>query len=171
MGIVGPPDRRERTEKAILYPHESKYADEGFEQVTLQWLYEYAWQNDGVVLYGHTKGASRRDYSTVGWRTVMINQVVRHWERNLLLLEDHDAVGCHWLTVHQYTGMIANSPIFGGNFWMATTAYIRRLQAIGLDGRYRAEEWIGLADPCVVDLFPGWPGAYDKPQNQRAIYG
>jgi hypothetical protein len=74
-----------------------------------------------------------------------------------------DAVGCHWLTAEQFPWAAQEfpegTPFFGGNFWMARCDYLRRLPEPSTRSRFDAERWIGLRDPKVLDLNPGWPAA------------
>ena len=175
VGVVGPPERRADLldELRWLRPPDSvTEADEGWEQVTLTPLHEYAKTHDGAILYAHTKGAYNPVDVNVAWRRVMTALVVRNWRDCLAKLDNGlDAVGCHWLTPEQYP-MLVDSPFFGGTFWMATTAYLRRLPPCRMQTRYDAEMWIGLNDPTVHDLYPGWPGNYGAiPKHRRLIAG
>ena len=75
-----------------------------------------------------------------------------------------DAVGCHWLTAEQFSSWAPQefpdgTPFFGGNFWIARCDYLRTLPEPSTRSRFDAERWIGLGDPRVLDLNPGWPAA------------
>ena len=142
------------------------HADTGYESVTLNAVRRYAQRHVGAVLYAHTKGASNPEPFRARWRRSMLRRVVEPWRDNLALLEsgDVDAVGCHWLTEAEYPGMFGamtvpaqGSGFFGGNFWMATCEYLRTLPVCESEPRWRAEQWIGIGRPRVVDLLPGWP--------------
>src|SRR5215469_4637354 len=165
VGIVGPPAERARV-ISYLQRHVScavvAEADEGFEQLTLDALYEDAQREAwDIALYLHTKGAT---YAGAGpevsfvhaWRTSMLRGVVHGWKHCEELLEDVDAVGCHWLTAEEYPEWVEN-PFFGGNFWWARADYVRTLERCERDARHRAEAWIGTGAPAVADLAPGWP--------------
>lgn len=139
---------------------------EGFEAVTLNALRAYARFNSGAVLYAHTKGAATVEAFRDRWRRSMLSRVVGRWRTNLSTMEmcDADAIGCHWLTEDEYPGMFGpmtepapGSGFFGGNFWMARCDYLRRLPACEPVPRWKAESWIGIGKPRVVDLLPGWP--------------
>jgi hypothetical protein len=95
----------------------------------------------------------------------MTSRVIEGWESNRAWLEEgFDAVGCHWLTEADHPGMFGpmtlpaeGSGFFGGNFWMARCDYLRTLPECEPEPRWKAESWIGLNKPRVVDLLPGWP--------------
>lgn len=137
----------------------------GSEAPTLNLVRKYAERYDGAVLYAHTKGASNPEAFRDRWRRSMTNRLVSNWRENLTLLDDHDAVGCHWLTEAQFPGMFhpamtvpaSGSGFFGGNFWMARCDYLRTLPECEAQPRWKAEEWIGTNRPRVMDLLPGWP--------------
>lgn len=139
-------------------------ADSGFEQVTLAKVREYAQEHDGAVLYAHTKGAMDATQFRADWRRSMTRLVVSDWRANLAHLEHFDAVGCHWLTAEQFSSWAPQefpdgTPFFGGNFWIARCDYLRTLPEPSCRSRFDAERWIGLGDPKVLDLNPGWPEA------------
>jgi hypothetical protein len=138
-------------------------ADEGFEQVTLRAVREYALEHDGAVCYAHTKGAADATEFRKAWRRSMTRLVVSDWQVNLAHLDHFDAVGCHWLTREGFPGFEQEfpdgTPFFGGNFWMARCDYLRTLPEPSTRSRFDAERWIGLGEPEVLDLNPGWPAA------------
>jgi hypothetical protein len=100
----------------------------------------------------------------------MTQFVVKGWRkcRDALASGHYDAVGCHWLTADEFAHVRAdtNYPMFGGNFWMATCEYIRSLPPVPNNTRHEAESWIGLNNPRVIDLFPGWPGSVPFPRHK-----
>ena len=160
FGIVGSEEHVDRVRDTGVIPYAMAAA--GNESVTINALRVYAQTHDGAVLYAHTKGAHDNTDFRARWRRSMTNRVVARWRENLALLEtgDVDAVGCHWLTEEVFgADMFGQTlpPFFGGNFWMATTAYLRTLPPCPPEPRWEAERWIGLNNPRVVDLLPGWP--------------
>lgn len=177
VGIVGPWwRRREVTDELrwIRQPRVTCCADEGYEQVTLRRVHDYAKDANGAVLYAHTKGA--HDPSTVNeaWRRSMTWDLVRGWREAVAALEDgYDAVGGHWLTPEEFPGHVDHAPLpcFGGNFWLATCEYLRRLPPVGESCRHDAEGWIGRGDPRVLDLHPGWPGDFGPVKYRRLVAG
>lgn len=139
-------------------------ADYGFEQVTLKALWEWAQacQEPAVALYAHTKGALQDPGRTnTTWRQSMTRHVVGDWLKCLALLESHDAAGCHWRTAEEMPGLAESGTagVFAGNFWWATAEYLRKLPAppAPAEQRHEAERWLGLANPRVAELKPGWP--------------
>jgi hypothetical protein len=80
----------------------------------------------------------------------MERAVVGAWRDNLTMLNDADAVGCHWIE--------GPGPFFGGNFWWAHNAFLKTCKTPNMDSRYHAESWLGDNGLCTVyDLAPGWP--------------
>ena len=133
-------------------------ADKGWEQVTLTELYKSLRRISGHVLYAHTKGAADSSSFNVAWRRSMTELVVRDRKRccSEIYKRGYDAVGCHFLRPEQWQGLVT-SPMFGGNFWIARAGYLRRLPRPQMRNRHQAEEWVGLGNPVVYDLLPGWP--------------
>lgn len=166
LGLVGNVENRaevEREMRAIRAVVVKADEDAGWEQVTLREVLRYAQENDGAVLYAHTKGAANpSDFQHV-WRQWMTRLVVKDHRPVLADMQDggFDAAGCHWLTPE-----MDNAPfrMFGGNFWIATCEYLRTLPTPGDTDRHEAEAWIGLNDPRVINLLPGWPGRTPLPR-------
>jgi hypothetical protein len=167
LGLVGAKLWRDAARDAFdpLDVRVAVEADEGFEQVTLKAVREYALEHDGAVCYAHTKGAQDVTDFRAKWRRSMTKLVVRDWRINLKHLERFDAVGCHWLTREVYgpkgfeQEFSDGTPFFGGNFWMARCDYLRTLPEPSTRSRFDAERWIGLGQPTVKDLNKGWPAA------------
>lgn len=160
VGIVGSPINRANVIEALKDSGINftivAEADTGWEQVTLNKLYEFSQVNDGLVLYSHTKGASDPSPINVAWRRSMVKFLVYGWSSVMRYFKNADAVGCHWLTperdLHPHP-----FPFFAGTFWWATLSYVRTLGYPDTTSRWDAEIWIGKKYPRVVDLFPGWP--------------
>lgn len=164
VGLVGTPGNRDDAERHIVKFWSPRIdvcasAESGYEQVTLNALHDYVHRSDAApyVLYAHTKGAYEESVPRDMWREAMTGPLVRHWRLAMPLLETYDAVGLHWLTAEEFPGRGIDTPFFGGNFWWATTAYLRTLPRPGTGSRFDAEGWIGLGNPRVIDLEPGWP--------------
>lgn len=172
VGIVGSPEHRTAATEKIMeslgttvVPIVAAEADDGYEQVTLS-LVEACVKSLDVntpVLYTHTKGASKPTQTNVNWRRSMERLLVENLGSALTLLEHSEAVGCHWITPAQFGATFGvRSPFFGGNYWLAQSDYLRRLPPVAERGqaccwRHDAEGWIGLGNPVVSDLRPGWP--------------
>lgn len=97
-----------------------------FEGQTLKELQTYSKTNNGYVLYFHSKGMlhavnSHQTIPTRDWRHYMNYWCVERWKDCIQKLEDEqaDAVSTNW-TRDPY-------PHFAGNFWWATTDYIKTL--------------------------------------------
>ena len=176
VGIVGSPAQGAEVaaELAAIRPPESvTAAPSGFEQVTLHALHAHAQTHDGVTLYAHTKGAHHPTQVNAAWRRSMTHHLVAGWRLALVALDSDPAVhavGCHWLTPERYPGLVAG-PMFGGNFWMARTDYLRGLAPCAEGRRHDAEGWIGTGNPRVLDLTPGWPGHFQPVRYGRLVAG
>jgi hypothetical protein len=162
LGVVG--DRASRLDAiepwtrsplvGTLAPSVAAEATAGSEAVSIDALRRYALNTDGAIMYAHTKGAFVNDLYRAHWRESMTRHVVAHWRENLTALHDYDAIGCHWLTPEQHG---VDGPFFGGNFWIARCDYVRTLPPCGRVSRFDAERWLGLNQPRVYDLLPGYP--------------
>jgi hypothetical protein len=167
VGIVGKPENRAKVKEWLKV---SKFCgeigveeDAGFEQVTLNAMYEHSLGNDGYYLYTHTKSAANPSLYNQSWARSMEFFCVVRWRLAIEKLATVDAVGCHWITKEQFPFMADQNnpsgyPYFGGNFWWAKAAAIRVLGRPALTHRWCAEHWIGKKiDIEVYDLCPGWP--------------
>jgi hypothetical protein len=136
----------------IAIKHRSNNLNE-FEYPTLDMLYEYCQQNDGLVWYVHTKGIinGRGNYDhgdfTGDWRRLMLHYLSNHHEECILSLEkEYDAAGVNWNEGRR---------IFEGNFWWATCTYVRTLPLPSSLKQTRcrqgAEDWIGLVPSIKVN--------------------
>ena len=135
-------------------------ADEGFEQVTLGAMHQWAKEADPgtPVYYAHTKGALQDTPGNARWRRAMDDVLLGGWEGCVKSLHDYDAAGMHWLTHDDWPEFIGSgTPIFGGNFWWANAGYLAKLEPAGLRSRWDAEAWVGSGSPRVLNLKPGWP--------------
>lgn len=128
-----------------------------------QWLKSHPGWN---VLYVHSKGATKPIELNTRWRNCMMRNLVSRWRECVNLLNTgFDSVGCHWQVPPQTP---PGQHIWAGNFWWATSDYLRTLpslmdrQRIGLSGvdsiesRYEAEVWIGNGPklPRIHDMHP-----------------
>ena len=55
-----------------------------WEQQTLIPLHEFSKQNEGVIFYAHTKGASSSNSYSLSWRTSMTFFNVIQWQNNVI---------------------------------------------------------------------------------------
>ena len=164
IGLVGPANARAEARRWFKTgsPRVNfTEADEGWEQLTLRELHTWAKHAEPQtpVLYAHSKGITYKHFDGLYgavWRQSMTDRLVGGWEQCTKLLQEHEAVGCHWLTPDAYPGLV-QGPYFAGNFWWARAGYIAELPSVSDESRYDAEGWIGLGNPDVHDLRPGWP--------------
>jgi hypothetical protein len=163
VGIVGLPENRASVKErfpAVVVAE----ADEGWEQVTLQKLHDYAHNHEAKVFYAHTKGAYQADDYRMLWRVAMTYDTVTRWRECVDALDFVGVAGPYWLD----SAMPEHSEhkhFFGGNFWWARTNYLRALPPVEVEHRWQAEGWIGLANPSVKIMREGEPnwGNFEVP--------
>jgi len=154
LGIVGSKENRRKVRREVRR-YVAVEADNGWEQVTLNKLYDFCQDDNGAVFYAHTKGASSQSELARQWRVSMTHDTVTRWRECITALDTVDAAGPYWLKSwepehkdHKY--------FFAGNFWWARSDYIRTLSPVSVSNRYQAEGWIGLADPSVRIMREGF---------------
>lgn len=132
-------------------------SERGTMELVRAWALTYP---DDAILYAHTKGASQPTEFNDRWRRSMTHHVVKGWKlcRDSLILGS-DAVGCHWLHPDEFgEATMGPTPFFGGNYWLARCSYLNTLPPVPDEDRWGSERWIGMGNPRVADLNPGWPG-------------
>lgn len=124
-----------------------------------------------LVLYFHAKGATHPPTDSNGraWRCCMMHHLVTEWSRCVEDLEQgFESCGCHWIR-----DLIPGQRIWGGNFWWATSNFLKTVPSIlscarirtgqsgisDLETRWEAEVWIGNGKrpPVVRDYHRNWP--------------
>lgn len=112
---------------------------------------------NSVVLYLHHKGVTRpTDPCVTDWRALMLHFNVENWQQCVdKLTEGYDTVGVNWMSESEY-------PHYSGNFWWATSEYIKQLPVLSMprdndfrsqlnvnsaDHRLDSEFWIGGSNP------------------------
>lgn len=160
VGVIGSEKNRDKAIGHIFTGcprvHHWVEAEKGWEQVTLQRLRDdLSTGHNDRILYAHTKGAYDPKPLNIEWRRAMTRLLVNGWENCLDLLGEYDAVGCHWLG--PWDGHEHPNGFFGGNYWWANPSYLRTLPPLGTGTRWDAEWWIGVNNPRIHDLLPGWP--------------
>lgn len=135
-----------------------------FEEVTLNRIRVWSdGHSTARILYTHTKGAYTVHPMNEAWRMTMASRLIGPWPSRVSELDDVDAVGLHWLTpgdTNRDGSKVAEARYFGGNFWWARADYLLRLPELPkltAENRWEAEAWIGLGNPRIKDLSPGWP--------------
>jgi hypothetical protein len=109
---------------------------------------------DAKFWYIHTKGArwkmrSKEAINSKSWRKYMQFFIIDHWRDCVKTLEEYDACGVEW-SKSRY-----GPYIFSGNFWWATSNYLRKIDKPLVDytpygnNRFKAEFFISLANPKV----------------------
>ena len=92
-----------------------------FEKPALVAIEQYARHNTGYVLYLHSKGVSNpADETKIKWRRLMMKELVENWEFCVMQLLHYDVVGVNWRDMPPTSH-------FSGNFWYASTSYLRTL--------------------------------------------
>jgi hypothetical protein len=134
-----------------------------FEAPALQAIQDHAKKYNGYVLYLHSKGVSNpADESKTKWRRLMMKELVENWENCMMQLLNYDVIGVNWRDMPPISH-------FCGNFWYASTAYLRKLADFKNyyekplykiwdhinDKRLGCEFWIGSGStsPKVLSLF------------------
>jgi len=138
----------------------------GFEQVTQNHLYEFSQNNDGYVLYGHSKGSYNFTDQNRAWCKSMIYFNIIMWQEALRQLKNVDAVGCNW---HDFSNQYAahlggphtGQKWFAGTFWWSK---LNRIKDIGHpptnNSRWDAEVWIGQMPNITTYDFNSADGPY-----------
>lgn len=150
----------------VLVPRwqECGRAEAGWEQVTLEPLHAFVQDHDGLVSYGHTKGASRSNPIDQPWRRAMIYHNFVDWRRPVVaLMLGKSIAGCHW-----HKGGPSSIPgfgtggMYGGNFWWTRAELLRQNVPPGRESRFAAEHWLGqlsevmpITSETIEDLHPG----------------
>lgn len=121
---------------------------------------EHARRHEGYAFYLHSKGVSNpADETKAPWRRLLMRELVENWVHCVAQLPYYDVVGVNWRDM----GPISH---FSGNFWYASTRYLRTLTdfetyyqnpvdplATGAN-RLSCEFWIGSAPepPRILSL-------------------
>lgn len=134
----------------------------GFEQVTLNKMHLHSKDNDALYYYAHTKGASDPSLINQLWCRSMEFYTNANWQHMVDALATYDTAGCHWLTTEKYPFIKDENnpkgfPYYAGNFWWATSDYLRKLPRVGNETRWSAEHWIGKGNPNQMDINPTFP--------------
>ena len=92
-----------------------------FETPTLLAIEKHVRENEGYVLYLHSKGVSNPfDETKVKWRRLMMKELVQNWEKCVLELPHYDSIGVNWRDMPPISH-------YCGNFWYASARYLRKL--------------------------------------------
>jgi hypothetical protein len=151
-------------------------SDRGWEQLTLNKLYEFSLKNDGYVLYTHTKGAFYQSKGRDNQRIVMNKHLIERWSENIdLLSQGYCATGIFFLRGSPYSDHSKEcTPMdnttetkhylgfFAGNFWWCNLDFIKEMGYPSMEDRIKAESWMNnlyystdSSKYMVYDLLPG----------------
>lgn len=131
-----------------------------YEQPAMLAIEEFARQNEGFVLYLHSKGVSDPDSSTkINWRHLMMQELVENRVYCLQQLLYHDIIGVDWRD---------NPPHFSGNFWYASTSYLRTLKDFK---EFYEHNSIQFADPFDYHRLTCefWIGSSEEPPRVLSL--
>jgi hypothetical protein len=121
-----------------------------FELPTLRMISEFSKNNPFTkVLYLHTKGISYtksdpRYSNGIDWIHYMLHFLCTNSAESLKLLDSYDTLGCNFSEIPH--------PHYSGNFWWATTKYLKTLSTDALIDKMSAEWWLLSANPNKYTL-------------------
>lgn len=171
VGLVGSEETRNQV-KEFLDNENISYivcteVDDGWEQETQDKILEFSQNNDGYVLYAHTKNAVNINELHIAWRLSMTYHTVIIWKDAISHLDEgYSAVGSHYLDSSNENVKTA-SGFFGGTFWWTHLKYIKDFPVPYRNSRWDAEAWIGFLKGVVekngdefkiYDYVPTHPG-------------
>ena len=114
-----------------------------FEIPTINLIHAFCEYNDNCeILYLHTKGISYpNSKNVIDWKNMMIHFLVNNCKDCFELLKQYDTVGCNYL----------ETPFkhYSGNFWWATSNYIKKLNRIPNESKRHEAEWWILSNKMV----------------------
>jgi len=176
IGLVGAEHTRNEV-KSFLDSENVSYTvctevDDGWEQETQDKIHDFAQDNDGYVLYAHTKNAININPLHIAWRLSMTYHTVVIWEDVIKHLDNgYCAVGSHYLEGGN-ENVKTVSGFYAGTFWWTHLKYIKNFpDKPDRSSRYGAEGWIGWLKPTVeamgeefkiYDYVPHHPGDQSK---------
>jgi hypothetical protein len=125
--------------------------------------------HDTKYWYTHTKGLrwfnTVQESFVIDWIKLLIYWNIEQWELAVKSLENHDVYGCNYIINYQ-----GNPKHYSGNFWWATSKYIKTLPSqIGL-GYNDPEFWVCLNNPKTFNAFSSGlegMGHYYNPFNEK----
>jgi hypothetical protein len=153
LGVVGSRENRRKVKRALRH-HVIVEADEGWEQVTLNAVHDFAQTDSGAIFYAHTKGAWSQSELARQWRVSMTHDTVTRWRECVQALYTVQAAGPFWLKSYDFSHL-EHEHFFAGNFWWAQSEYVAALPPLKNENRFQAEGWIGLGMPSVSIMREG----------------
>lgn len=183
IGVVGSVSNAKKVsaifEKQSVEHEVCAISEHGWEQVTLNKLYEFSLNNDGYVLYAHTKGAFHQTEERNTHRKIVNKNLIGEWSEHIKLLSmGFCASGLFFLRGSPEEPFVGNNEksilretnpnikryrgFFAGNFWWCNLIFIKKMGYPSTENRYKAEGWINnLYDSIdsdkymVYDMLPG----------------
>ena len=147
IGIVGQKSRRniliDFFDEADISYEICAQAENGWEQITQNELYNFSLDNEGCVLYSHTKASNNTTDHGHAWRRGMTDYNVYRWEEYVPKLDEYDAVGGWWTDN-------GSTRFFAGTFWWSTLGFVKKLGPPEMNNAWCAETWIGNYPEIVV---------------------
>ncbi len=149
------------------------FAREGWEQVTQYPMWHAAKEEDGLVLYAHTKGVWRQTTANEEWRAAMLRHLVSRWREATGLLSDRvQVIGSHRLDdLWPY-----EAPTFAGNPARGARRFAYQMH-LETGGAYQFDpddrKWFGPTSTKCTTVFAGnwwwstmeWVRTMPAPQN------
>lgn len=145
------------------------------QSLTLSFLYMFAKadaDNSHFIYYTHTKGVTHLESKPQSdWCKMMEYFIIMKHETCIKELHKSDVVGINWHLGEGYMGAsskkcggIKVGPHFSGNFWWATSEYLKKLPSLyPLISKYQCEFWIGSGNPRVSELWHSGIHHHRKP--------
>jgi len=178
FGIIGLSDNRKDV-KDYLHKELDNFnivaeADSGWEQVTINPMYEFSLKNDGYIFYAHTKSSNNHNIFGAKHRRSMTYFNVVNWKDCVEKLnEGYVLAGTHYCQMHLVKDAYGNEMdipgetrwenikkydgFFLGNFWWTTVEAMRTLSPCANNYRQDAEFWIAqikLENKMAYDFYP-----------------
>jgi hypothetical protein len=134
-----------------------------FETPALIAIEEYARKKEGYVLYLHSKGVSNpADQTKIKWRRLMMKELVDKWEYCMPQLPYYDMIGVNWREMPPVSH-------FCGNFWYASTKYLRKLADFSNYYNNTAHSFYDIIDPRRLNC-EFWISSSAEPPKLLSLY-
>lgn len=117
----------------------------GWEQVTMIPMWQFCQENEGLMLYAHSKGSANQNEVNTRWRRSMTWHNVWQWRFAVERLQTHEMYGCHWIQP-LLEGMPEHRQgnwMFAGTFFWGWCKTIARFPRPALTHRHEAEGFCG----------------------------
>jgi hypothetical protein len=149
IGIVGSDENRAKVKEFLKNIKHNIVAEEliGWEQVTQNKMYEFSKDNEGYVLYAHTKGSWNPHPPNPQWRRSMVKYTVENWKNSISKLLTYDAAGSELFKPPNETFMY-----YAGTFFWTKLSHIKKLGLPKLNTRYDAEGWLNSNNSSMFNF-------------------